>query len=90
MSSPEFVFSLRLAGREQFDHVLAEVAATVFRHVGCAAAVVVELVDQLNAVVTPALDSEFDVQFRARADTFEVVVFSRSREIWRSSRQMTP
>ena len=87
MPAPDFVFSLRLAGCEPFDNVLGDVAATVFRHVGCSAAAVGDLVTQLSAAVESHADgeSEFDVRFRVHAGSWEVVVTARDREIWRTS-----
>ena len=87
MPAPDFVFSVRFAGCEPFDNVLGEVAATVFRHVGCSAATVGDLVAQLSAAVTSHADgeSEFDVRFRVHAGSCEVVVTARGREIWRTS-----
>ena len=89
MSAPEeFLFAMKLAGRDAFERVLGEVAATVFRQVGCAPAVVAALVAELNEAIMPGADdgAGFDVQFRARAGSCEVVVFVRGREIWRTSR----
>lgn len=88
MSAPdEFLFSMKVAGRDAFDGVLDDVAATVFRHVGCGSAVVADLVKELHAVVIPGADEGegFDVQFRAHAGVCEVVVFARRRELWRLS-----
>jgi hypothetical protein len=90
VSFPEFLFALKLAGRDQFDHVLAEVAATVFRHVGCGPAVVADLLKELDAAVLPGDEGVgLDVQFRARGGACEVIVFVREREIWRASRPIS-
>jgi hypothetical protein len=89
VSAPEeFLFAMKLAGRDAFEHVLGEVAATVFRQVGCAPAVVAALVAELNEAIRPGADdgAGFDVQFRAHAGSCEVIVFVRDREIWRTSR----
>ena len=89
MSAPEeFLFALKLAGRDAFDRVLSEVAATVFRQVGCAPPMIADLVTELNAAIVPGADdgAGFDVQFRAHAGSCEVIVFVRDREIWRTSR----
>ncbi len=87
MSEPDFVFSVRLAGREPFDDVLGDLAATVLGQIGCSMPDVTVLVAQLSAAVRSRADgeSEFDVQFRAHAGSCEVVVSVRDREIWRSS-----
>ncbi len=86
MSVPEFLFAVRLSGREPFDNVLSDVATNVFRHVGCTTTVVVELVERLNAVVAANLDGEPDVrvQFRGISGTCEVVVFVANQEVWRT------
>ena len=91
MSAPEeFLFAMKLAGADAFDRVLGEVAATVFRQVGCAPAVVADLVTELNEVIIPGADhgAGFDVRFRAHAGTCEVIVLVRDREIWRTSREI--
>jgi hypothetical protein len=79
---------MRLGGRDQFDHVLSDVAATVFGHVGCAPDVVADVVKLLNAAVIPEADdgAGFEVQFRAHAGACEVVVLVGDAEIWRVSR----
>ena len=79
-----------VAGPEAFNRVLDEVAATVFRQVGCSPEIVADLLNGLNAAVVPGADhgAGFDVHFRAHAGTFEVIVYARDREIWRASRQI--
>ena len=92
MPIPEFVFSMKVAGRDQFDGVLDEVAANVFSQCGCSSAVAAGLVRDLNAALIPGSDdgTGFDVQFRrAHGGACEVVVFVREREIWRTSCPIT-
>ena len=86
----EFRFVIRLSGREPFDGVLEEVAANVFRHLGCASPVVTDLVAQLNAVVGPTLggSEELDVQFHAYSGCCEVVVVVDDQEVWRMTRRL--
>jgi hypothetical protein len=81
------MFAVRLSGHARFDGVLGDVAANVFRHLGCASGTVIELVEELNAAVTPGLngDADLDVQFHAHGESCEVVVFTLSREIWRTT-----
>jgi hypothetical protein len=89
VSAPEeFLFAMKLAGRDDFERVLGEVATTVFRQVGCAPAVVADLVAELNEAIMPGADegAGFDVQFRAHGGSCEVIVLVRDREIWRTSR----
>jgi hypothetical protein len=91
VSAPEeFLFKMRVEGPEQFNRLLDEVAATVFRQVGCAPETVTDLLDGLNAAVVPGADhgAGFDVQFRAHAGSFEVMVFVQDRAIWRASREI--
>lgn len=91
MAGSEFLFVMRLSGREDFDHVLKEVAANVFRHLGCAAATVAELVEALNAAVAPVLfgGTELDVQFHAHPGSCDVIVVVRDREVWRTTRRLS-
>jgi hypothetical protein len=87
VSVSEFLFAVRLTGREPFDKVLGDVATNVFRHVGCTASEVTQLVEQLNAVVTANLDGEPDVrvQFRGSPGSCEVIVLAANREVWRTT-----
>ncbi len=90
MFNPDFVFSVRLAGREPFDDVLGDLAATLFRQIGCSVLDVTVLVARLSAAVRSRADgeSEFDVRFRAHAGSCEVVVSAHDREIWRTWHQV--
>ncbi len=84
MSEADFLFSVRLSGREPFDNVLGDVARTVFRQVGCTAPVVTDLVSQLGKAVASANGaSDVHVQFRSQAGSCEVTVLIGAREIWR-------
>ena len=88
MSVSEFLFAVRLTGREPFDKVLGDVATNVFRHVGCTASVVTELVEQLNAAITSNLDGgepDVRVQFRGSPGSCEVIVLVANREVWRTT-----
>ena len=85
MSTTEFVFAMRLAGRHQSDGILGEVAETVFRHLGLSAQAVADLTAQLNALISARApgDWELDLQFTARPGSCEVVASAGNREIWR-------
>ena len=85
MSTTDFVFAMRVAGRGRFDGMLGEVAETVFRHIGLSAEAVADLTAQLNALVSARAsgDSDLDVRFTARPGSCEVVVLAGTREIWR-------
>jgi hypothetical protein len=80
----EFVFAMRVAGRDRLDGMLGEVAETVFRNLGLSAPAVADLTAQLNALLSAdALgESEVDVQFTARRGSCEVVVLTGTRKIW--------
>jgi hypothetical protein len=87
VSASDFVFAVRLAGREGFDNLIEEVTASVFTQLGFPATTVTGLVTQVRAVVTSGVDgaSDLDVQFRAHGGSCEVIVSVRDREIWRAS-----
>ena len=80
----EFVFAMRVAGRDRLDGMLGEVAETVFRNLGLSAPAVADLTAQLNALISAdaAGDSELDLQFTARPGSCEVVVLTGTRKIW--------
>ena len=88
MSSLDFDFAMRCAGRELFGHMMADVAATVFRQVGCTERDVIQLVGQLAVIAAPDPETEYDVRFGSHAGTFEVVVLAHGRELWRATRHI--
>jgi hypothetical protein len=90
VSTSDFLFSMRLTGREQVGTILGDVAAHVFHHVGCAPEVVNELVHDLRGVALPDADrgEHVDVQFRARTGSCEVTVSVAGRVIWRTVRDV--
>lgn len=85
MSLTEFVFAMRVAGRDRLDGMLGEVAETVFRHLGLSAPAVTDLTARLNALIASHAsgDSDIDLRFTANAGSCEVVVSAGAREIWR-------
>ena len=87
MSTSEFVFAMRVAGRGWFDGMLGEVAETVFRHLGLSTTAVTDLTAQLKALISAhaSVDSELDLQFTASAGSCVVVVSAGDREIWRET-----
>jgi hypothetical protein len=92
VSAPEpFLFKMKIAGPEQFNRVLEEVAATVFRQVGCTPQVAADLLKGLNAAVVAGADegAGFDVQFCAEGTAVDVTVSVGNREIWRASHQIS-
>jgi hypothetical protein len=84
------MFAVRLSGHARFDNVLSDVAANVFRHLGCGSGAVASLVEELKAAVRPGLngDADLDVQFHAHGESCEIVVLTRSREIWRTTHRI--
>jgi hypothetical protein len=81
----EFVFNLRVAGRDRLEGMLGEVAETVFRHLGLPAEAVNDLTVQLHALITADTpgDSDVDLLFTASPGSCEMVVSAGDREIWR-------
>ena len=88
MSPPEFLFTMHLGGSDDLRRLLPDVSATVFRHVGCAPAVVADLIAALETAASRDRGPGFDVQFVVRDGRFEAIVSARDREIWRTSRQV--
>ena len=88
MSVSEFTFAITLTSRDAFGGVLGEVAATVFRQLGCGTAAAASLLEELNAAVGQRKGEAdtFDVQFLGREGHCDVVLLVRGREIWRGSR----
>jgi hypothetical protein len=88
MPPTPFVFALELSGQGAPAGLLAELAATVFRHVGCIDAPTAELAAALNqAAAAKAFGgaARCDVQFRTRHDTLEVLVSANGGRIWQSA-----
>jgi hypothetical protein len=92
VSTTEFVFAMRVVGREGFDGMLGEVAETVFRHLGISAAAVTDLTAQLKALISAHAsgDSDLDLQFTARPGSCEVVVLAGTRKIWHETIVTSP
>jgi hypothetical protein len=90
VSTPDFLFAMRFAGRDPIGPVLGEVAANVFQQVGCAPDAVAELVRDLGRAVVPGANGgeHVEVQFRGEAGSCEVIVRVDDREIWRMSRRI--
>jgi hypothetical protein len=90
VATPDFLFSMSFAGRDQIGPILSDVAANVFQHVGCAPDAVAEVVRDLSGAVMPGAEGgeHVDVQFQARAGSCEVIVYVDDREIWRTSRRI--
>ncbi len=74
MSTPDFVFSMSFAGRDQIGPILGDVAANVFQQVGCEPDAVAELVRDLSGAVMPGAEpgEHVDVHFRAHGGSCEV------------------
>src|SRR5262249_25970163 len=85
----EFLFALQLSDDFQFDAMLSDLASSVLRHAGYAASVIAQLGDALRAgVANGRTEGTCEVQFRAHAGEFEIVVSQAGREIFRTSRRL--
>ncbi|MEO8260688.1 MAG: hypothetical protein ABI868_25310 [Acidobacteriota bacterium] len=85
MSTTEFVFALRVAGRDRLDGMLCDVAEAVFRHLGLPADAVQGLAVRLHTLIAAdaSPDADVDLLFTACPGSCEVVVAAGDREIWR-------
>ena len=87
MSSPDFVFSLRLSGRPD-AHMIGELTTSVLRFVGSPAAAA-EIVEGLTSAAQKGLETDgYDVQFRAHGGELEVAMSRSGQPVWRTSRRL--
>ena len=87
MDSPDFFFALEFSSQGAPASLVEDLAANVFRHVGCAPEHAEGLSEALeHAAETGALggDRRCDVQFRARNGTLEVLVSSNGGRLWQT------
>jgi len=88
VSTPEFMFSMKFAGRDQNVAILSEVAANVFQTAGCPSGEVTSLVADLCVAVRQLGSdghADVDVQFRGGAGSCDVVVRVDDRVLWHAS-----
>ena len=87
MGSPDFFFALEFSSQGAPASLVEDLAANVFRHVGCDPAHAEGLSDALErAVATGALggDRRCEVQFSARNGTLEVLISSNGGRVWQT------
>jgi hypothetical protein len=88
MAPHEFFFALELSSQGAPPALVEDLAASVFRHVGCAQ----QEVEGLSAAVEQAVEPgtaagvrRCDVQFRARNGKLEVLVSSNGGRVWQKT-----
>ena len=88
MSDHEFLFTLRLPDEAGLDGMLRDLMASVFRHLGYAAAAIDELTDEVRAGIAGerAAGVAYDVRFRAHDGRIHVIVSRDGRASFRTSR----
>jgi hypothetical protein len=87
MGSHDFFFALECSSQGAPASLVEDLAANVFRHVGCATEHAEGLSEALEqAVEKGALDGDrrCDVQFRARNGMLEVLVSANGGRIWQT------
>ena len=87
MSSPDFVFSLRLAGRPD-TQMIGELTASVLKFVGSPAAAA-EIVEGLTSAAQKGSETDgYDVQFKAHGGELEIAMLRSGQPVWRTSRRL--
>ena len=87
MPAPDYVFTMTLERGRPFDSMIGQVAAAVFRDLGCEPAMVAAAVRELGAAIGPSLDdgTAVDLRFTSVGGTCDVLIRAGNREIWRTS-----
>jgi hypothetical protein len=87
MGSHDFFFALEFSSQGAPASLVEDLAANVFRHVGCAP----EHAEDVSAALEQAVekgalgsDRRCDVQFRARNGTLEVLISANGGRIWQA------
>ena len=87
MGSQDFFFAIGCFSRDAPVSIVEDLAANIFRHVGCAP----EHAEGLNEALARAARAassdggrRCDVQFKARNGTLEVLVTSNGGRIWQA------
>ena len=87
MGSHDFFFALEFSSQGAPVSLVEDLAANVFRHVGCAPEHAEELSDALDKAAAKGSigsDRRCDIQFRARNGTLEVLVSSNGGRVWQT------
>jgi hypothetical protein len=87
MGSHDFFFALEFSSQGAPVSLVEDLAANVFRHVGCAPEHAEELTEALETAAENGSiggDRRCDVQFRARNGTLEVLVSSNGGRVWQT------
>ena len=87
MGSHDFIFALEFSSQGVPASLVEDLAANVFRHVGCApehAEALTEALEQAAGNGSFGGDLRCDVQFRARNGTLEVLVSSNGGRVWQT------
>ena len=87
MSAPDFVFTMTLSGRAQYDALIGEVVTAAFRDLGCRPEAVAAIVAELRALPTPGIENPagLEIRFVTAGGSCEVVLRAGPRELWRKS-----
>ena len=87
MPASDYVFTMKLEHARQFDTLIGELAAAVFRDLGCEPGMVAAVLDALDAAIGPSVDDGMavDLRFTSVGGTCEVLIIAGNREIWRTS-----
>ena len=87
MSEPEFLFALELSDEASFDRMLADIADSVFLHLGLSRPAVDALVLDVRGALGEAVGAgrhPCGVRFAARAGEIEIVVAHEGAAEWRT------
>jgi hypothetical protein len=87
MGSHDFFFALEFSSQGAPVSLVEDLAANVFRHVGCAPEHAEGLSEALEEAAQKGViggDRRCDVQFRARNGTLEVLVSSNGGRVWQT------
>ena len=91
MAAHDFFFALEFSSQGAPSALIEELAANVFRHVGCAA----ERAEGLRQAIEQAAEApgegvrRCDVQFRAGNGKLDVLVSSNGGRVWQTSILLT-
>ena len=88
MGSHDFFFALEFSSQGAPASLVEDLAANVFRHVGCAPSPIEGLSEALAKATAKTSGStgerRCDVQFRAHKGTLEVLVTSNGGRVWQT------